>query len=92
MMGPFGCQYTSVHRAQFILAAPPTEGRQIGLPLVSVPPLTVPVPVGVGVRTDISQSFKLGHIGCSDTLIAFGAPLGQNCPIGVKITLKRRLT
>ena len=43
-----------------ILAAPPTEGRQIGLPLVSVPPLTVPVPVGVGVgvRTDISQSFK----------------------------------
>ena len=38
-----------------ILAAPPTEGRQIGLPLVSVPPLTVPVPVGVrvGVRNDI---------------------------------------
>ena len=45
-----------------ILAAPPTEGRQIGLPLVSVPPLTVPVPVGVGVgvrvHTDFSQSFK----------------------------------
>ena len=34
-----------------ILAAPPTEGRQIGLPLVPVPPLTVPVRVRV--RNDI---------------------------------------
>ena len=78
---------------------PPPRGPQYGLPLVPVPPLTVPIPVGVGVRSDIyfkiSPRFhikKLGHIGCSAHLIHFGAPLGQNCPIEVKITLKCHLT
>ena len=48
---------------QIILAAPLPGGPQYGLPLVPVPPLTVPVPVGVGdgfgvsVRNDIISRF-----------------------------------
>ena len=66
-----------------ILAAPPPEGRQYGLHLVPVPPFLVPVPVRVrvGVRNDIYFKSFIPR-----------AFMLKTCPIGVKITLKRRLT